>query len=102
MQYLIDDLTTHASGPLKIGTSYTFGEYILPKIITKILELHPKIEPSVTINNTKEIVNLVKRHQIDIGIIEGDLKNNSLMQEKFFEDSMVIVASPKHALAQKK
>lgn len=100
MQYLIDDLSNHASGPLKIGSSYSFGEYVLPKLIAKMLDSHPKIDPSVTICNTKDIVRLVKNHQLDIGIIEGSFKNTYLIQETFSEDSMVIVASPNHKLAQ--
>jgi len=34
MQHLIDDLTNQASGPILIGASYTFGEYILPHFLT--------------------------------------------------------------------
>src|SRR5699024_12664168 len=33
MHHLMDDLTHKARGPLAIGASYTFGEYVLPHII---------------------------------------------------------------------
>src|SRR5690625_465332 len=35
MHVLVDDLINHASGPLSIGASFTFGEYVLPHIIAK-------------------------------------------------------------------
>lgn len=102
MQHLVDDLTKKASGSLSIGASYTFGEYVLPRIIAKMQEWYPEIEPAVTIGNTSKIAGLVETHRLDIGIVEGNFKNKALIQEVFAEDSMVIVASPEHPLARMK
>src|SRR5690625_4751939 len=44
MQTLVDDLIHHASGPLSIGASFTFGEYVLPHIIAKMKDLHSDIQ----------------------------------------------------------
>lgn len=102
MQNLVDDLTNKASGPLSIGASYTFGEYVLPHIIAKMQEMYPEIRPTVIIGNTAEIAGSVMHHQLDIGIVEGHFKNEQQFQtEEFAEDSMVIVASPKHPLANR-
>lgn len=103
MQTLVDDLHHHASGPLSIGASFTFGEYILPHIIAKMQINTPDIEPTVTIGNTKEITNYMKHHQLDVGIIEGSFTVSEGMHvEDFAEDHMVVVASPSHPLALKK
>lgn len=101
MHYLIDDLTNKTSGPLSIGASYTFGEYVLPQVIAKMQEKYPLITPSITIGNTKEIAKLVLEHQLDVGIIEGDFKDENLTIEPFAEDCMYLIASPKHRLNQK-
>jgi DNA-binding transcriptional LysR family regulator len=101
MQTLVDDLANKANGPLAIGASYTFGEYVLPHIIASLLENYPNIEPTVTIGNTAKIANLIASHQLDIGIVEGHFKDAQLITEHFAEDSMVIVASPKNKLTHK-
>lgn len=101
MHYLIDDLTNKTSGPLSIGASYTFGEYVLPHVIAKMHKKYPLIIPTITIGNTKEVANLVLGHQLDVGIVEGEFKDKHLVIEPFAEDSMYLVASPKHRLAQK-
>ncbi|MCM3117628.1 LysR family transcriptional regulator [Neobacillus sp. MER 74] len=101
MHYLIDDLTNKSSGPLSIGASYTYGEYVLPHVIAKMHRKYPLITPTITIGNTKEIAKLVLEHQLDVGIVEGDFKDKNLVIEPFAEDSMYLVASPKHCLAQK-
>ncbi|CAM4353218.1 LysR substrate-binding domain-containing protein [Jeotgalicoccus halotolerans] len=100
MDYLVDDLTNNASGPIKIGSSYTFGEYLLPNLIAEMLRLYPHVQPDVTIGNTEEIARLVNNNQLDIGIIEGYTSRKFLVQKKFLEDSMVIVGSPGLVLKQ--
>ncbi|WP_106495172.1 LysR family transcriptional regulator [Lentibacillus sp. Marseille-P4043] len=101
MQHLVDDLVNKANGPLLIGASYTFGEYILPRIIAKLLETYPEIQPEVTIGNTSEIADLVSSHQLDVGIVEGHFKGQELSVEEFAEDYMVVVASANNKLTQK-
>lgn len=98
MQTLVDDLTNKAGGTIAIGASYTFGEYILPHIIAKMKEQYPLIHPSIRIQNTKEIIDLVKKHQLNIGIIEGFYENAALNSKVVSKDKMVIVASPLHPL----
>lgn len=102
MQNLVDDLTHKANGPLSIGASYTFGEYVLPHIIAKMNEIYPDIEPTVVIGNTAEIAESVLRHQLDVGIVEGHFKNEKqLNTEEFADDTMVVVAGPNHPLTRK-
>ncbi|OIK15824.1 LysR family transcriptional regulator [Bacillus sp. MUM 116] len=101
MQSLVDDLTNKASGQISIGASYTFGEYILPHIISRMQWRYPLIRPTIKIQNTKEVIELVRTHQLDIGIIEGFLNDDHLSSEVLSEDKMVIVASPTHQLLSK-
>lgn len=102
MQRLVDDVTNVANGPISIGASYTFGEYVLPHIIANLKEAYPDIQPTVTIGNTTEIAELVAGYQLDVGIVEGHFKDQKLSVEEFAEDQMVVVASPNHGLAQHK
>lgn len=102
MENLVGDLENKTNGPLSIGASYTFGEYVLPKMIANLLHKYPDIEPTVTIGNTAKIADLVATHQLDIGIVEGRFKGNELHEEVFALDLMVVIASPNHYLAQMK
>jgi DNA-binding transcriptional LysR family regulator len=101
MQNLVDNLVNKANGPLTIGASYTFGEYVLPRVFANLQENYPDIQPTLTIDNTSEIADLVATHQLDVGIVEGHFKELQLQVEEFAEDRMVVVASSNHILAQK-
>ncbi len=100
MHYLIGDLTNNACGPLTIGASYTYGEYILPHVLAKMQLKYPLINPTITIGNTKEIAELVLRNQLDVGIVEGNFQDKHLVINPFAIDSMSIICSPTNRLAQ--
>jgi DNA-binding transcriptional LysR family regulator len=102
MQNLVDDLTNTAAGGLSIGASYTFGEYVLPHIIARLREQYPLIKPTITIGNTHEIEELVNSNQIDLGIVEGEIKSKKLHIEAIADDFMSIIVSAKHPLIKQK
>ncbi|MBW7476570.1 LysR family transcriptional regulator [Paenibacillus oenotherae] len=99
MQALIDDLMHIASGPISIGASYTFGEYVLPHAIARLSERYPLIQPTITIGNTREIAEAILNHEIDVGIIEGEYEDKKLLIEPFAEDVMEIVVAKNHRLS---
>lgn len=102
MQNLVDDVANKASGTLSIGASYTFGEYVLPRIIANLQQTYPDIQPTVTIGNTATVADLVASHQLDIGVVEGKFNATRLIVEDFAEDAMVIVGPADHPLASRK
>ncbi|WOV84202.1 LysR family transcriptional regulator [Sporosarcina jeotgali] len=102
MHHLVNDLSHEASGQLSIGASYTFGEYVLPHILARLLEIYPLIKPDVRIGNTAEIADLIMSRQLDVGIVEGRFKENrQLTAQAFAEDQMILIASAKHPLTLK-
>ena len=101
MHSLVDDLQQTASGTVIIGSSYTFGEYILPHTIAYLHEHYPLIKPSIKISNTEGIIELVANHELDIGIIEGDIKNKNVIIEPFAEDKMYIIVPAGHRLVNR-
>ncbi|OWR28696.1 LysR family transcriptional regulator [Saccharibacillus sp. O23] len=101
MQKLVDDLSRHAGGPLAIGASYTFGEYILPRVVAALRQEYPDIAPAATIGNTSAIADKVRSGELDVGIVEGHPRDmKELHAEELAEDRMVLVAAPDHPLVR--
>lgn len=102
MQTSVDDLMHMAGGPIAIGASYTFGEYVLPGLIGQLQKEYPKIEPSIMIGNTQEIAEAILDHRIDLGIVEGHLvKEDQLVMEPFAWDVMSVVVAAGHPFAER-
>lgn len=94
-----DILEHHQSvqGELKIGASFTIGEYILPPLLLKLQSDYPELELNIVIGNTEEIVQYVRLFQVDIGLIEGQTNDKELTIHPFMQDELFIVSSTNHS-----
>ena len=88
-------------GELKIGASFTIGEYILPSLLIDLQKDYPDLELQVIIGNTEEIVQSVRLFQVDIGLIEGQTNEKELSVHPFLQDELFIISSNDHKLANK-
>jgi DNA-binding transcriptional LysR family regulator len=96
MERLVSDLVTDAAGPLTIGASYTFGEYVLPHVVAEFRARYPRVTPVITIANTKHVVQQVANGELDIGIMEGHSIHDEVEVQPFAQDAMVVVAASDH------
>ncbi|WP_433747243.1 LysR family transcriptional regulator [Falsibacillus pallidus] len=102
MNRAIQFVLNEPKGEIRIGASYTFGEYILPHTISDLLVKYPEVHPSITIGNTAEIADRVLANKLDIGVIEGQKVHKELSLKKLSEDEMYLIAGKNHHLAKKK
>lgn len=95
MQHLIQDLQHESKGPIHIGASYTYGEYILPKLIAQLIKKYPGITPEVSISNSTSIIKMVNSHDLDIGIIEDEERetDKDLNITRLIKDRMYIIGN---------
>ncbi|MDM5331628.1 LysR family transcriptional regulator [Neobacillus sp. CF12] len=102
MSELVNELHNEPTGLLKIGASYTFGEYVLPHILAKLKIQFQNIVPSVQIGNTRDIAKAIISHEIDVGIVEGEISNTNIYIKTISTDQMYIVAGGKYPIYHNK
>ena len=91
-----------AIGTLRIGTSITIGNYLLPNFVDEFKITHPKIKINALIDNSETIENAVLKNEIDIGFIEGFAHNPFIESRHFMDDNLVLICSPDHPFAKRK
>ncbi|SEG28815.1 LysR family transcriptional regulator [Paenibacillus sp. UNC499MF] len=96
----IDALQHVVTGSLKIGASFTIGEYILPRLLADYAKHYPKVDIHSTIANTVEVVQGVRRDHFHIGLIEGAADAPDVEIEPFMEDEMILIAPRDHPLTR--
>ncbi|TCS93877.1 LysR family transcriptional regulator [Hazenella coriacea] len=96
----IEEYQQTLSGLIRIGASYTIGEYILPTRLPSFYQKHPEIEAEITIGNTEQIVQGVRTFHLDLGFIEGHTNYQDLQIQPFMNDEMVLIVSANHPIAQ--
>lgn len=88
-------------GELRIGASFTIGEYILPAFLGKFSKEYPELTLEVKIGNTAAICDMVTRKELDIGLIEGIVPSAKFIYEAFLKDEMVLALYNNHSLVGK-
>lgn len=81
-------------GDLKIGCSFTIGEYVLPEFLKLFKGDYPLIQMSVDITNSNNIVSNIKDQFIDVGLIETPIDDDQIVVEPFMEDQLILIAAP--------
>ncbi len=88
-------------GHVALGASTTPGTYLLPEILGKFRQKHPHIEVEYHIADTMNVEQMVLHHQVDFGVVGGQLIRPELTREAWLVDELIAVASPHHLLAHK-
>ncbi|MDQ0337957.1 DNA-binding transcriptional LysR family regulator [Caldalkalibacillus uzonensis] len=83
-------------GRLTIACSLTIGENILPLVLKELKQNFPYLQLNVDITNTTQIIQRIKAHTLDIGLIEAPVDDPSLILEPFMEDKLVLISSPNY------
>ena len=88
----------HAA-PLRVAASFTIGEYLLPQLVSRWTQLHPRSQIHLRIGNTSEVIEAVAAMDVDIGFVEGSQTHPDLVTRPWSDDEIVVIAAPGHALA---
>ena len=88
------------SGRLKILSSRSFGNFIIPKIIVNFLKRYENVKISHVIKNSSDIIKDILEAKADLGIIETEIDDVDIVKEKIGSDRLIIVSKNKK-LAEK-
>ena len=85
---------------LRIGCSVSVGTCLIEEILDEAKERIPQCQISVIVTNSSEIEQLILTNEVDVGIVEGILKNKDLVITPVCEDELVLVCNMNHPLAK--
>ena len=90
------------SGRLILGGSNIPGVYLLPRIVGAFKSIYPRVNISLIIRDTAEIINSVLDGEIDLGIVGAVSDDNNIFQEILIEDEMCLVIPANHPFHDQK
>lgn len=97
---LVSDLTAAGVGALTIGAPPAISTYLLPGLLRRLEAEAPMIDLSVRGGHSDEVLDMVVRDEVQIGLIR-ELSHPELVTERVFEDELVLVCARGHRLAQR-
>ncbi|MBF0814350.1 LysR family transcriptional regulator [Staphylococcus saprophyticus] len=87
--------TNTIAGDLKLGSSYTFGEYRLSRQLTKLAQRYPELHIHVHLDNSETIVEQIKNNIVDVGVVEKKIQNNAIISTSIAQDEIVLIKKKK-------
>lgn len=88
----------HAAA-LRLASSYTIGEYLLPDLIASWKATHPRSNVKLQIANTHDVFQAVASYTADLGFIEGTHTHPELTVRRWRSDELAVIAAPDHPSA---
>jgi DNA-binding transcriptional LysR family regulator len=81
------------AGNIKIAASKTISNYIMPNIYYDFLTKYNDVKMDILTINSSKIIDKILKSELDIGLIEVDTQNSSLIKEKLCDDELIVVSS---------
>lgn len=95
-----NELASHdAVGQLRVGATLSIGNHLMVPEIARFMHEHPAARVTLDVANTVEIARKVLNFEIDIGFVEGELKETELEVSRWRPDELVVFCAPNHPLA---
>lgn len=86
-------------GALDLGATLTIGNYLATLLISDFMQRYPGSRVRLQVRNTRGIVEGVRHHELDLGLIEGQCEEDDVITQPWVEDELAVFCSPRHPLA---
>jgi DNA-binding transcriptional LysR family regulator len=95
----LKELNDLQKGELKLGASFTIGNYWLPEKISKFKQIYPNLSINCTLANADKIATGTLTGLYDLGLLAGEIKlslQSNLEQKIVSSDRLQIVVGKSH------
>ncbi len=98
----VAELKGETAGKLRLGVIPTISPYLLHKFIPTFVERYPKVELEVRDMVTADIIEALKRDQIDAAIVAADTCGEGIIEHPLFDDVFYAYVSSTHPLSKRR
>lgn len=91
LNYDMNALQQNTTGELRIGASTTISQYVVPEMIAAFHRQFPDVRISMLSGNSREIEDALSSDIIDIGMVEGVIRQPQLKYTSFMDDELVAI-----------
>jgi DNA-binding transcriptional LysR family regulator len=89
------------AGRLALGAAPAVSTYVLPALLKRFAVGHPRVAVSVRTGHSEEVLDLVLREQVDLGLVRA-LRHPEIVSTPLYEDRLVLVVEPEHRFASRR
>ncbi len=102
LAHRILEMQNIVAGDLRIGTVYSIGLHELPPYLKEFRRRYPQVKAKVEYRRSTQLYSEVHDGLLDLGLVAFPVKRKGLKVENFWQDKLVVICPPDHALSRKK
>ena len=95
----LEQVITASAGHLMIAAAPAVSTYVLPDLLERFVAAHPRVEVSVRTGHSEDVVDLVLRDEVQLGLGRA-IRNPELELRQFHTEDLVLVCAPDHPFTQ--
>jgi DNA-binding transcriptional LysR family regulator len=95
---LIRELEMGVVGELTLGVAPAVSAYVLPDLLARFTADHPDVRLLVRTGHSEEIIDLVLRGEVELGIVR-EVRDSRVAMRPLYEDELVLVVPRDHPFA---
>jgi LysR family transcriptional regulator, transcriptional activator of the cysJI operon len=100
IEFDMSSFVSKRKGLLRLGASTTISQYVIPPVLAQFHQRETDISIQLINGNTEQIETALIQKEIEIGIVEGQSKNQSIKYVPFLKDELVLVCHAGHPLTK--
>ena len=97
----LEQVMTASGGHLVIASAPAVSIYVLPALLERFVAAHPRVEVSVRTGHSEDIVALVLRDEVQVGLGRA-IQHPELELRPFHKEELMLVCAPDHPFAKRR
>jgi DNA-binding transcriptional LysR family regulator len=89
-----------SAGHLMIAAAPAVSTYVLPELLERFVAAHPRVEVSVRTGHSEDVVELVLRDEVQLGLGRA-IRHPDLELRPFHTEDLVLVCAPEHPFTRR-
>ena len=95
----LEQVMSASAGHLMIAAAPAVSTYLLPDLLERFVSTHPLVEVSVRTGHSEDVLELVLRDEVQIGLGRA-IRHPELELRPFHTEDLVLVCAPDHPFTQ--
>jgi DNA-binding transcriptional LysR family regulator len=97
----LEQVMSASAGHLMIAAAPAVSTYVLPQLLEKFVAAHPRVEVSVRTGHSEDVVELVLRDEVQLGLGRA-IRHPDLELRPFHTEELVLVCAPDHPFTKRR
>jgi LysR family hydrogen peroxide-inducible transcriptional activator len=94
----VASLTSEVSGTVRLGLIGTTARWLVPRLLDRMVETHPKVRVVIVDATTTSLVPRLAAGQLDLAVVNLPVDDPDVDIEPLFDEDQVLILPPKHPL----